>query len=60
VKQPNVKGETVSPVACVKFAGIITEYNKVTGKWMGNIQGVSTNQLTVFQCTCYWPRPFFR
>jgi hypothetical protein len=37
VKQRNVKGENVSPVACVKDAGIITEYKKVTGKWMGNI-----------------------
>jgi len=57
VKQLNVKGETMSPVACVKDAGIITEYKKVTGKWMGDTQDVPTNQLTVFQCTCYWPRP---
>jgi hypothetical protein len=40
VKQRNVKGERISPVACVKDAGIITEYKKVTGKWMGKIQGV--------------------
>jgi hypothetical protein len=60
VKQRNVKGETDSPVACVKDAGIVTEYSKVTGKWMRKIQGVPTNQLTVFQYACYWPRPFFR
>jgi len=32
MKQLNVKGETVSPVACVKDAGIITEYKEVPGK----------------------------